>query len=222
MKKTLSLILSLTIAVTLTAQTFQKQTNESAENFAKRIYEITELAHPVIVTKEWDSTKTVIICVVGFSAEHTSGGYIGYILTPTKNNYYQQTIIDTFWQGGGVSSRDITDIFFANTDKDKQREIIVMTKAVSKSPRFADNSVVGNYFENYVYDNFNLQNPPKRLTEIKKMSELFQEFEGKIYSAKTGKFLKAEKAKYKTVKSIRLKLKELGYKKGCSQQGVLQ
>jgi hypothetical protein len=211
MKKTLSLILLLTITLSLTAQTFQRNSNESAENFVKRVYEMTELPHPVIVTKEWDSTKTVIICVVGFTAEQTSGGYIGYILTPTKNNYYQQTIIDTFWEGGGVSSREITAIFFTNTDKDKQREIIVMTKAVSRSPRFADNSVVGNYFENYVYDNFDLTNPPKRLTEIKKMSELFQEFDGKIYSAKTGKFLRAEKAKYKTVKSIRLKLKELGY-----------
>ncbi|MBS0645315.1 MAG: hypothetical protein JSR97_01820 [Verrucomicrobia bacterium] len=211
MRKFITAIIFLTITFNLTAQTFQKQTNESAENFVKRIYEITELPHPVIVTKEWDTTKPVIICIVGFSAEQTSGGYIGYILTPTKDNFYQQTVIDTFWQGGGASSNEITSIFFANTDKDKQREIIVMTTAVSRSPRFADNSVVGNYYESYVYDNFDLTNPPKQLTELKKMSELFQEFDGKIYSAKTGKFLRAEKAKYKTVKSIRQKLKLLGY-----------
>jgi hypothetical protein len=211
MKKIQSLIILLILFNHLTAQVFVRQAGENEEIFVKRIYNITEFAHPIIVTKELDSTKQVIICFVKFSKENTNGGFIGFILTPSLNNFYRQTIIDTFWQGGGIRAKEITTIFFANCDNEMKREIIVMSSAISKSPRFAPNDVVGNFYESFVYDNFDLNNPPNKLIELKNISEFFQEFDGKIYSPKTGKLLNVKKAKYKSEISIRQKLKELGF-----------
>jgi hypothetical protein len=210
MKITIIAILALTLVVVSKAQTFQRLTGESAEAFAKRIYNVDELSHPIIETKEWDTAKKVIICFVEFSSNE-GGGILGYLLTPTENQTYQQTLIGTFYRSGGTSSISIETVFFANTDKDKQREIIVMTKAKAHSPRYADNDLVGFFYESYIYDNYDLQAPPISLTQFKKLSEVFQEYEGIAYDSKTGRFLRREKAKYKDSKAIRIKLKQLGY-----------
>jgi hypothetical protein len=210
MKYTILTILTLTLVFASEAQTFQRLTNESAETFIKRIYKVEELSHPIIETKEWDTSKKVIICFIEFESNE-GGGVLGYLLTPTINQIYKQTLIDTFFQGGGASSRKIETVFFANADKDKPREIIVMTKAMAHSPRYADNDLQGYFYESYIYDNYNLQEPPNSLTQFKKLSEEFQEFEGIANDSKTSRFLRKEKAKYKDSKAIRLKLKQLGY-----------
>jgi len=210
MKYTILTILTLTLVLASESQTFQRLTNESAETFIKRIYKVEELSHPIIETKEWDTSKKVIICFIEFESNE-GGGVLGYLLTPTTNQIYKQTLIDTFFQGGGASSRKIETVFFANADKDKSREIIVMTKAMAHSPRYADNDLQGYFYESYIYDNYNLQAPPNSLTQFKKLSEEFQEFEGIANDSKTGRFLRKEKAKYKDSKAIRLKLKQLGY-----------
>lgn len=211
MKLAIITILTLIFSLTSKAQTYQRLSDESAENFAKRIYKVEELSHPIIETNEWNTTKKVIICVVGFSGDDGNGGYIAYLLTPIDSSNYRQTTIDTFFQGGGASSIEITTIFFANADKDKQREIIVMTKSKAHSPRCADNDLVGYFYESYIYDNYNLQAPTNSLTQFKKLSEEFQEYDGVAYDSKTGKFLRRKKAKYKDAKAIRLRLKQLGY-----------
>ena len=132
-------------------------------------------------------------------------------MTQADNKNYKQTLIDTFFQGGGARSIKIETVFFANADKDKQREIIVMTKSRAHSPRYADNDLEGYFYESYIYDNYNLQTPPTSLTQFKKLSEVFQEFDGIANDSKTGRFLRKEKAKYKDSKAIRLRLKQLGY-----------
>lgn len=119
------------------AQVIQRNPNESAEAFAKRIFKTDELAHPVIETKEWDSTKKVIICFVDFTTD-AGDGILGYLLIPAGINSYKKTLIDTFWQGGGSLDPKIESVLFANADKDKPRELIVMTSAKSHPPRFAD------------------------------------------------------------------------------------
>jgi hypothetical protein len=210
MKHTLFTILTLTLMLVSKAQTFQRMTDENAEDFAKRIYKVDELSHPIIETKEWDKTKNVIICFIKFDTNE-GGGVLGYLLTQADNENYKQTLIDTFFQGGGARSIKIETVFFANADKDKQREIIVMTKSLAHSPRYADNDLEGYFYESYIYDNYNLQTPPTSLTQFKKLSEEFQEFDGVENDSKTGRFLRREKAKYKDSKAIRLRLKQLGY-----------
>ena len=211
MKYTILMILTLALVLVSKAQTFQRLINESADTFVKRMYKVEELSHPIIETKEWDISKKVIICFIEIESNEGGGGVLGYLLTPTINQIYKQTLIDTLFQGGGASSIKIETVFIANADKDKPREIIVMTKAMAHSPRYADNNLQGYFYESYIYDNYNLQTPPNSLTHFKKLSEEFQEFEGIAYDPKTGRFLRKEKAKYKDSKAIRLKLKQLGY-----------
>ena len=210
MKHSLLTILILTLIFFSKAQTYQRLTNESAEVFIKRVYNVEELSHPIIETKEWDTTKKVIICFIEFNS-NDGGGFLGYLLTPTINQIYKQTLIDTFFIGGGARERTIENVLFANADNDKTREIIVMTKAMAWSPRYADNYLDGYFYESYIYDNYNLVTPPNSLTQFKKLSEEFQEFEGITNDSKTGRILQKEKAKYKDSKAIRLRLKQLGY-----------
>jgi hypothetical protein len=210
MKQLIQIILFLTLLDVTQAQTFQRQTNESIDAFAKRIYKVEELSHKIIETTEWDSLKKVIICFVEFSS-NDADGILGYLLTPIDNQTYRQTLIDTFFIGGGSNHISIEAVFFANADKDKQREIIVMTKANAHSPHSSDFDLVGSFYESYIYDNYNLMAPPSSLTLFKQLSEVFQEYDGVSYDSKTGKYLKREKAKYKNSNSIRIKLKQLGY-----------
>jgi hypothetical protein len=210
MKHTILTILTLILVFLSKAQTFQRLTNESSETFVKRIYNVEELCHPIIETKEWDTNKKVIVCFIEFQSNEGEG-VLGYILTPTINQTYKQTLIDSFFQGGGASSRKIETVFFANADTDKLREIVVMTKSMAHAPRYSANELQGYFYESYIYDNYNLLTPPNSLTEFKKLSEAFQEFDGIINDSKTGRFLKRKKAKYKDSKAIRLRLKQVGY-----------
>jgi hypothetical protein len=210
MKHTIFTIILSSLVFVCKSQTLRRLTNESAETFVKRVYKVEELSHPIIVTKEWDTTKKVIICFIEFESNE-GGGILGYLLTPSDNQIYEQTLIDSFFIGGGARERTIETVFFANADKDKQREIVIMTKAMAWSPRYADNYLDGYFYENYIYDNYDLGKPPKSLTQFKKLSEEFQEFEGAVNNSKTGRLIRKEKAKYKDLKSIRNRLKQLGY-----------
>ncbi len=203
--------LSLTFGLIILAffsfgQTFSKLTNESADSFIKRVLKVEELAHPVIEAKEWDSTKRVIFAFVAVNAQ-SNGQYdenresfiLGYCFFKINSNNYQRALIDTFYEDGGEPR--IETLFFANTDRDKEREIaiIVRTPQIHKGA-----GVYGDFYDTYFYDNPNLLMPPSKLTRFEKLSKRFTGFEG-------DKDDKHFKFKYKDVASIRKALKEMGY-----------
>jgi hypothetical protein len=202
------LLLSLTIVSN--GQTFIRQSGEGPDEFAKRIFKVEKLAHPIIETNEWDANKKVIICFVELESVYGSG-VLGYTLTPLDEHTYQQTFIDSFNVSGGIGSVSIESVFFANTDNDKAREIIITTKSELHLPRYSDNNIQGNFYDNYFYDNYNLTFPPFALTKFVKLNNKFSDFEGITYDNETGKVKKREKSKYKDPKAVRLKLKEMGF-----------
>lgn len=205
-------ILTILIFTTLTntySQNFIREKKESTETFVKRIYnaEQGDIKYHIIETAEWNNSKRVIIYFIG-----DEYSVAGYLLTPINDSTYKQTSIDYFGGNAATFGVEITNVFFANADKDKQREIIITTKLRSKSPRFADNSVQGYYYENHIYDNPNLNTPLDSLKLNKELTEKFsQGFEGSIYDKKNGKLIRKEKAKNKDEKYIRLRLKQMGY-----------
>jgi len=202
----------LVIALNASSQTIARQPNETAEAFVKRAFNIDELSHPVIETGEWDSTKKVIIFFKNIDDVESGVNVVGYLLSPVSNNAYADTIIDTFHQWGGQRDPTIETVFFANADKDSAREIVVIVKAMAWLPRTADESWQGDFYDTYVYDNPVIAHPVKRLLYFGKLSEkLSNGFEGEKYDKKTGKLIKKETAKYKTVSSIRQALKDMGY-----------
>jgi len=204
--KLLIILLSF-ITITAHSQTVNRLPNETADAFVKRTFNIDQLPHPVIETGEWDSTKKVII----FFKRSDDDDFIGYLLTPLASNTYVTTLIDTIYRSGGQANATIETVFFANADKDSLREIVVMTKAEASTPRLAEQNLEGFWYDTYVYDNPNIANPFKRLRFFKDVFEkLSGNFEGKIYEKNTGRFVRNEIAKYKTVASVRHALKDMG------------
>lgn len=202
-------LLAVLLTMQANSQTLTRQPGETAEAFVKRTFSIDELPHPVIETGEWDSTKKVILF---FKEIYPQADVIGYLLTPAGNNNYIATLVDTFKREGAVLIPSIETVFFANADKDSAREIVVIVKAMAWLPRTADESWQGDFYDTYVYDNPVIAHPVKRLLYFEKLSEkLSNGFEGEKYDKKTGKLIKKETAKYKTVSSIRQALKDMGY-----------
>lgn len=211
MKQYFIFIVLICYSVIGSAQTFERQKTETADQFIKRITQRDELPHPVIETKEWDSLRKVIIYFTNVEKEDEEI-IVGYLLVLTNELSYKRILIDTFYTDGGSSSRKIESVFFANVNIDKDREIVVMTSSEAKSPRFADNNVEGVYYDTYIYDKPNLNNPTIRLKFYNDLSAKFSDnFEGTISDRQTGKLIKTKKAKYKTVSSVRAGLKQMGY-----------
>ncbi|MDP3393042.1 hypothetical protein [Sediminibacterium sp.] len=205
--KKLSLIFGLMFFASFSfGQIFSRLPNESADSFIKRVFKVDELAHPVIETKEWDSTKRVIFAFVAENSQ-SNGQYdqnkesiiLGYCFFKINPNNYHRALIDTFHEDGGEPR--IETLFFENTDKDKEREIAIFVR-IPQMHRGAD--IYGDFYNTYFYDNPNLVIPPNRLTKFEKLSAKFSGYEG--YSGN-----KQFKFKYKDVASIRKALKEMGY-----------
>ncbi|OYU55765.1 MAG: hypothetical protein CFE25_00495 [Chitinophagaceae bacterium BSSC1] len=191
-------------------QTFIRLTDEAPDTFAKRIFKVEKLEYRIIETNEWDANKKIIICFFEFQ-NAADRGILGFLLTPIEGQKYQQIFIDSFNVSGGIGSVSIETVFFANTDNDKAREIIITTKAEIRPPRYSGINIQGYFYDNYFYDNYNLTFPPIALTKFVKLNDEFSDFEGTTYDNETGKVKKKEKSKYKDPKAIGLKLKKMGY-----------
>ena len=188
------------------SQSYIRLTNESAEAFAKRVLKVDELAHPVIETKEWDSTRKVIFAFVNTSItlansmeEEPESVVVGYCFLKITGNNYERTLIDTFHQNGGEPV--IETVFFVNADKDKEREIAIIVRT-SQIHRGA--GIYGDYYEVFFYNNPDVLAPPAKLSLFKQLSNKFSGFDGDRES-------KHFTFAYKDVKAIRNALKEMGY-----------
>jgi hypothetical protein len=201
----LTLVFSILSLITF-SQTYQRMPNESAEAFAKRIFKVDELAHPIIETKEWDSARKVIFAFIeqNFQGndnydENKESCVIGYCFIPISPDNFKRTLIDTFHENGGLPW--IEAVFFANTDKDKEREIgiLVRTDQIHRGA-----GVDGNFYDTYIYDKPDLATPSQQLKLFESLSSKFTCFDGSQGN-------KDYKGKYKNVASIRAALKQMGY-----------
>lgn len=200
------------IAIIFTAhfsygQTFSLQDNETAEMFANRIKpNYTDIAHKVIETKQLDRTKNAIIAFynkriseAGRMRLYDDNGHydiiLGYLLLPTTNRNYEKIFIDTIPPGG--RDLEIISIFFANADKDTYKELIVLCKNEQRHYDFN-----GDIYETCI---FKYDKDKKKFKYLNVLSETFW---GCECENRDGKI---EKAKYKTAKQVKVKLKKLGF-----------
>lgn len=207
MNKLLLVIITTLLFTIAHTQTFQRQNNELVDAFVKRVFKVEELAHPIIETREWDSSKKIILCFVPFTKQVKSEletndetFIVGYILIPTNLYKYKSVLIDTFFEDNGGKPK-IETVFFANTDKDKQREVGV---TISYLSIHKGAGIYGTYYDTHLYDNPNILSPQKKLTYFEKLSTKFWCFEGDSQG-------KSTKCKYKNVSAIRATLKQMGF-----------
>ena len=165
----LTILLSLT-AVSVPAQTFKRNKNEITERFIKRITHTDNeetsdnfyLAYEIVETKEWDSTKTILLAFIHTPDEIV----IGQMFVPIDSFTYRQVLVDSFATLGNTA--EITGVFFLNVDADKTRELIVMTTY----DQGQKGNTIKKIYWNLIFDNPTLSVLPKKLKYLRSESKI--------------------------------------------------
>jgi hypothetical protein len=182
------MILAIFLICTLECFSQKRNAGESVSGFIGRIKpDSTELAHPVIET-----AKEKFI-VAYFTKQEKEPYLIGYLYIPTGVNSYKQVLIDSIYPEGG--DPEIVSIFFANADKDRDKELIVICKYEQRHYDFS-----GAMYETFIYD--------YAKGETGYLDKLSKKFDGCECSWREGK---TEKAKYKAAADVKAALKKMGY-----------
>jgi hypothetical protein len=186
-------------------QIIQRHDNETATTFANSIKpDSTELAYTVIETDALDAANKVIIAfyrktiheyrqMKTYVDRSRYDILVGYLFVPAGAGAYERRLIDTLWPNGG--DPEIQEIFFANADKDKNHELVVLCKLEQRHYDYN-----GHFYETFIYDYAN--------GETQSLRTLSEKFFGCDCGWRNGK---TKKAKYKTAKDIRAGLTRMGY-----------
>lgn len=182
-------------------QTIKRQDGETVEHFIQRIKpDSMELEHQIIETDNWNKKDKSIIAFYGFDdIKDPKIGYDeiqGHLFVPVGQNIYKEIIFGPITPNGGLP--EIISVFFANADRDIEKELIVLCKL--EQTHHYDYS--GRFYETYIFDNPNSKN---QVTFYEKLSEKFFGCECDFREEKS------RKAKYKTAEDIKLGLKKMGF-----------
>jgi hypothetical protein len=201
MRYTLFFIVTIFTNLTVSGQTLKRQGNETSEMFVKQLKPDTmALAHPVIETTTWDSTAKAIIAFYGYDdPKDVNTGFnkmFGHLYLPMGKDYYRDIVFGPIEEDGGYP--EIISVFFANADKDKAKELIVLCKY-----NVQHYDVSGAFYGTFIFDN---PSGETELTYFKKLSEQFGGCECYWRDGET------KTAKYKTAAAVKGGLLKMGYK----------
>ncbi|MEO8415975.1 MAG: hypothetical protein ABI472_20105 [Ginsengibacter sp.] len=202
-----SILLLITIHFSF-GQGVERSYNESAVQFATRMMpEHSQVAFHVLETR-WNDQPVIIAFYnqdYQLSKQDDPGQQnyvrlIGEIFFTTHDNHYNRFIIDTIESEGGDPT--IYDVFFANADKGKNKELILL---VSWSQVHAD--VKGTLYATYVYDDWG-KTAEKKIRYLKSISEKLSGGCDCVYENGTH-----TQAKFTTPAEIISALRRPGYKR---------
>lgn len=185
-------------------QKVERLENEDAQVFVDRMMpDSMAPAHHIIETNRWCYPKKMIVATYGYNdTTDVNGGtnkfnrIDGHVYLPAGKNKYRDIRFGPITEDGGYP--EIVSVFFANADRDTTKELIVLCKYFVK-----------NYdFEGYFYQAFIYDNPTREALLLPYMEDLSRKFYGMEGGWRDGRI---NKAKYKTGKEIRAKLKQMGY-----------
>lgn len=185
------------------AEEVKRFENETPENFARRNSPPqSELSHSVIETEVWGHKKTVIAFYDSEfkSSDQTYQRVLGYIFLPQGENTYQKILIESFEPEGGAPK--IEAVFFANADRDKSKELIV----ICSWPQ-VHYDVSGTLYGTFVFDDLRTNTNQTKLSFLESISRRVSgdcECEWRDGKKKT--------SRYKTAASVRAGLRKLGFK----------
>lgn len=185
---------------TAIGQSFKRQANETAEQFAlKTKPDSLQVAHTVIETAIWGADKKVIIALFGYDAPDPNKGFnsvFGYLYYPTSSDMYSVIALETIGEDGGLP--EVISVFFANADGDKAKELGILCKYVQRHHDYS-----GELYKGFIYDNPTPEKKALRYDEklLTKFSECDCDFrEGE-----------STKARFKTAQDIKVELTRMGY-----------
>lgn len=182
------------------AQLVYRDETEDATTFIKRIMpDSFGLAHPVIERRKWGKDTGCVIAIYGYhDPMDRNKGYstlYGHAYVPAAHYEYRDLSFGPIERDGGYP--EIISVFFANADYDAAKEMFILCKYEIRNYDFE-----GTAYSTFVYDN------PGKTDTLKLMQNFSEKFESLEGTWRDGRM---NKAKYKTVKDIRAKLKEMGY-----------
>jgi hypothetical protein len=186
-------------------QIVQRFDKETAEQFSGRFKPgNSQITHKVIEST-WNSNPVIIAFYeqpykLSKQEDPDQQEYLRIVPTifiKTESNKYKKIIIDTIESEGGDPF--IESIFFANTDKDSFKELIIIASWQQRHYQIS-----GKLYGTFVYDNFN-PNIKRKLVFLKDIS---QKLDGGFEGDREGEPVKA---KYKTAGEIKGELIKLGY-----------
>jgi hypothetical protein len=184
------------------AQEVKRLENETIEDFARRNGPPqSELAHSVIETDAWGHKKTVLAFyeVESKTSGQTERKIVGYIFLSQDANTYQKILIGTFEPEGGDPK--IEAVFFANADKDKAKELVVICSWPQRHYDFS-----GTLYGTFIFDDIRTGASP---TELKFLENVSERVSGDCECEwRNGK---KRTSRYKTAASVRAGLKKLGF-----------
>jgi hypothetical protein len=183
------------------AQTVERLQGEGIEAFITRITpEQTELAHHLVSTRNWGNDSNTIIALYGYDdSTDRNVGYnkiYGHAYVPEGKNIYRDVTFGPIEEDGGYPV--VLSVFFANTDKDAAKELVILCKY-----RVSNYDFGGELYKPFIFDD-----PADDESKLVYFGELSAGLFGMEGRWRDGK---ANKAKYKTAKEIKAKLKEMGY-----------
>ena len=185
------------------AQEVRRLATETPEDFAKRIGPPnSELTHKVIQTEAWGRPNTVIaFYVVPLAAKNDSPAtqVEGYLFIPGAGDSYEKILIKNFEEEGDTPR--IEAVFFANADKDKAKELIVIC-----SWHQSHYDVNGKLYATFVFDDLRPGSYPAELTFLESVSkQVSGDCECEWRDGRK------QKSKYKTAASVKAGLRRLGF-----------
>jgi len=198
--KHLFLLLTFFSTTLCLGQPYQRFNGESNEDFVKRITRTTSLSYAVIETNEWDPTHKSLIYFLPFGKKKGEAAIIGYVLVPKSMMTYRKILIDTFFQEGGDPG--IENVFFANADKDKERELIIMIRWPQDHPGAG---IVGTLYGTHIFDD---PSPTIEEYQLKFFKALSEKLDGGFEGKRNSETVKAD---FKNAVQIRAGLRKLGY-----------
>lgn len=184
------------------AEEVKRLENEKLENFARRNGPPqSALTHSVIETEAWGHKKTVLAF---YETEFKASGQserkiVGYIFLLQDANTYEKILIGTFEPEGGPPQ--IEAVFFANADKDKPKELIVICSWLQRHY-----DVYGILYGTFIFDDLRTGTNPTQLSFLESVSRRVSgdcECEWRNGKMRT--------SRYKTAASVRAGLKKLGF-----------
>ena len=180
---------------------------ETKEQIAERLRPAkSKIVHGVIQQEIWGNKDAIIAFYETRYIDSTSTTqkyerqYIEGYLYIKKNENYEKVLIAKF-EDDNVDT-NIESVFFANADKDKVKELIIISTVVHRLQYLYE----GTEYSTSVFDDFKIGKTPKKLEELYDMNnKLSGGLEG--YMEGNGN----RKSKIKTAVDVKKKLKKLGY-----------
>ncbi len=186
---------------------FLSYSQKTAEQIAEQLKpEKSTIVHSVIQQNIWGNKNAIIafyetryIDSLSSKQKYERQYIEAYLLIPEKDDY-KKVLINKF-EDDNVDT-EIRSVFFANADKDAEKELIIISTVTHRLQYLYD----GTEYSTLVFDNFEVNKTPLELDILYEISEkLSGGFEGYV-DAEGNK-----KAKIKNAEEVKKKLKKLGY-----------